>query len=216
MPVTITIDVFSGRPNPSVVVDGPEADELLERLRPTRDARRNETAPFAESGLGYRGIIIHAGDKRPRGIPAEFRVVHGIGIAEKTSFAVADEGFEDFVCGSTGPFRPVLGDEPKAPGLPQAGASPVLRVLGGLACPTEGALARPSGMRLWSALRAAVVERAPPTALQQLLQLRDERPDEHVRATGPRGGRDVLGPHVCVRHAGGGRRRADRQPRGGQ
>lgn len=115
MPVTVTIDVFSGRPNPSVVVRGPEEAELLQRLRPAREAKRRETAPFSESALGYRGVLVQVEGRRPRGMPAEFRVVNGLGIAERTSFGVADEGFEDFVCGSTGPFRPLLGDEPKLP-----------------------------------------------------------------------------------------------------
>lgn len=117
MPVTLTIDVFSGRPNPSVVVRGSEEAELLERLRPRRGAQSKETAPFAESGLGYRGIIIHADGRRPRGVPADLRIVNGFGIADEASFVIADEGFEDFVCGSTGPFLPLFGDEPRIPEL---------------------------------------------------------------------------------------------------
>jgi hypothetical protein len=117
MPVTVTIDVFSGRPNPSVVVDGPEERELLERLRPAREARRSEAAPFDESALGYRGIIIHAVGRRPRGVPADLRVVNRLALGEQGAYGIADEAFEDFVCGSTGPFRPVFGDDPKLPGF---------------------------------------------------------------------------------------------------
>jgi hypothetical protein len=112
MPVTITIDVFSGRPNPSIVAEGPEERELLQRLRPTREAKRKEIAPFDESALGYRGIIIHATGRRPRGVPAELRVVSGIGLGPEGAFGIEDEGLEDFVCGSTGPFRPLFGDKP--------------------------------------------------------------------------------------------------------
>ena len=74
MPVTLTIDVFSGRPNPSVVVQGLGGGRAA-RAAPADDValKRKETAPFAESGLGYRGIIIHADGRRPRGVPAELQ-----------------------------------------------------------------------------------------------------------------------------------------------
>ena len=125
MPVTITIDVFSGRPNPSVVVEGPEERELLQRLRPTREAKRKEIAPFDESALGYRGIIIHATGRRPRGVPAELRVVSGIGLGLEGAFGIEDEGLEDFVCGSTGPFRLSSGTSPtcRASSCASGGAS---------------------------------------------------------------------------------------------
>ena len=33
MPVKITIDIFSGRPNPEVEISGKEAQDMLERLK---------------------------------------------------------------------------------------------------------------------------------------------------------------------------------------
>jgi hypothetical protein len=117
MPIALAIDVFSGRPNPTVVVRGPEEVELLERLRPERPATNKETAPFSESLLGYRGVSVEIKGRRPRGLPASFRVVNGFGLGGERPFRIADSAFEEFVCGSTGPFRPVFPPEPDLPEL---------------------------------------------------------------------------------------------------
>lgn len=117
MSIALTIDVFSGRPNPTVVVRGSEERELLERLRPEGRVDPKETAPLSESVLGYRGILVEIEGERPRGVPAAFRVANGLALHGKRPFRIADPAFEDFVCGSTGPFRPVLPAEPKLPDL---------------------------------------------------------------------------------------------------
>lgn len=117
MPIALTIDVFSGRPNPTVVVRGLEERELLERLRPEGRADSEETAPLAEPALGYRGIFVEIEGERPRGVPAAFRVANGLALHGERPFRIADAGFEDFVCGSTGPLRPVLPAEPELPDL---------------------------------------------------------------------------------------------------
>lgn len=54
-PVTVEVDVFSGRTNPSWSLDGGEAAELAARLSGLPASPR----PFAEVGLGYRGFVVH-------------------------------------------------------------------------------------------------------------------------------------------------------------
>ncbi|MEW6352163.1 MAG: hypothetical protein AB1646_24180 [Thermodesulfobacteriota bacterium] len=52
----VTVDIFSGRPNPSWLVSGPQAQEILKDL-----ARSREAMADADSGtqkLGYRGISV--------------------------------------------------------------------------------------------------------------------------------------------------------------
>jgi hypothetical protein len=55
MALRITIDIFSGRPNPVVTVTGPEERELLERLGLSRKgsaaARRGKAPPLPQSTL---------------------------------------------------------------------------------------------------------------------------------------------------------------------
>jgi len=117
MPITLTVDVFSGRPNPTVVVSGPEEEELLERLRPEGKVDAEEVAHLAEPRLGYRGVVVDIEGKRPRGVPPSLRVVNGVALTGKKPFRVADDGFEDFICGSEGPLRPIHGREEELPRL---------------------------------------------------------------------------------------------------
>jgi hypothetical protein len=101
----ITIDIFSGRPNPVLVLDGPEEKEALDRLRPETELRGRELRPLPSSTLGYRGLVVEQSGRATRGLPKEFRVANGDVIAEGFAARPADQGFEEFVCGSTGPIR---------------------------------------------------------------------------------------------------------------
>jgi len=54
--VTVELDVFSGRPNPTWSLEQPERDVLLQLLR----ARNAEArARWEPPGLGYRGFVLH-------------------------------------------------------------------------------------------------------------------------------------------------------------
>jgi hypothetical protein len=108
MPLRITIDVFSGRPNPVIELDDREATEVAERLRPARRLEEGEGELPPEPILGYRGVVIEqVGDALVAELPRVTRLVgttlFGRGLAHRP----ADEGVEEFICGSTGPFRRV-------------------------------------------------------------------------------------------------------------
>jgi hypothetical protein len=101
----ITIDIFSGRPNPVLILEGPEEKEALDRLRPERQLHGREARPLPTSTLGYRGLIVEQTGRALRSLPKEFRVANGDVIGEGFSARPADPAFENFVCGSTGPIR---------------------------------------------------------------------------------------------------------------
>ncbi|MFO1077144.1 MAG: hypothetical protein U1E73_05400 [Planctomycetota bacterium] len=120
MTLRVTIDVFSGRPNPEVTVSGAEERDLLARLTGgARAVRGTKASPgrapvLPPATLGYRGLVIErvgaAGAKAPRtNLPATFRVAAGFIHGARTPMPLRDPAFEDFVCGSTGPFRGLLG-----------------------------------------------------------------------------------------------------------
>jgi hypothetical protein len=117
MPITLTVDVFSGRPNPTVVITGPQEAELLERLRPEEKVHPEEVAHLAEPRLGYRGVAVQIEGERPRGVPPSLRVVNGVALGGKKAFRIADAGFEGFVGSSEGPLRPIHGREQQLPQL---------------------------------------------------------------------------------------------------
>ena len=103
MEFRITIDIFSGRRNPIIVLRGRDAERVYERLKPTRRLQKRETLPIPTSTLGYRGLIIE--QSGARALPKSFRFAHGDLIGPELSHRAADEEFEDFICGTTGPLR---------------------------------------------------------------------------------------------------------------
>lgn len=68
----ITLDVFSGRPNPSWKLSSKDAKSFLERFAKKSVAGVNEV----DNTLGYRGAIISAAtdEQLPDNLPAEFRI----------------------------------------------------------------------------------------------------------------------------------------------
>lgn len=76
--VRVTLDIFSGRPNPSWVLDEREAREVLRQVAAHREAA---TPADQDRGvLGFRGLIIESDDpSAPAGhdLPASFRIAGG-------------------------------------------------------------------------------------------------------------------------------------------
>ena len=101
MEFRITIDVFSGRKNPVVVVKGRQAERIYERLRPAQ--RVSKMLPIPESTLGYRGLIIEASGAR--GLPRTFRLANGDLLGARLSHRASDENFERFLVRESGLLR---------------------------------------------------------------------------------------------------------------
>ncbi len=103
--VRITIDIFSGRPNPVIIFDGQQARRILDRLKPTRKLGRGDLGPPPNSTLGYRGLVIEQTRERVRYLPRTFRYANGDVFGAGLAHRAEDDAFEDFICGSTGPLR---------------------------------------------------------------------------------------------------------------
>lgn len=104
MALRITVDIFSGRANPVVEVEGPEADEVLGRLKPGRKLTgRGASEP--EPILGYRGLVIEQIGAASGGLPGRFRYLHGNLFGARLSHAADDERFEDFISADAGLLR---------------------------------------------------------------------------------------------------------------
>src|SRR2546430_15487092 len=113
MKLRITIDIFSGRPNPVVELSGTEADDVVARLAPARKTTKKTSgrdAPVPESTLGYRGLIVEQSGSRR--LPPGFKVADGVLSGPKFARQASGPRAEDFVCGSTRPIRQLgLGPE---------------------------------------------------------------------------------------------------------
>jgi hypothetical protein len=114
MTVKLTMDIFSGQPNPTVELDGPESQEVLERLTPVRRLEEGEPDLPPEPRLGYRGVVVElTGEEAATyDLPLHFRVagadVFGRGLAHRAR----DAEIEQFLVAPDGPFRRV-GLEPQ-------------------------------------------------------------------------------------------------------
>lgn len=105
MSLRITIDMFSGRPNPALMLEGEEEKELLARLRPAKRLPEKDAVVPPESVLGYRGLRIEQLGRPAKDLPAAFRVVGGRLYGPRLAHEAADAFVEDFICGSSGPIR---------------------------------------------------------------------------------------------------------------
>jgi len=118
MALRITVDVFSGRPNPSVVVTGLEERELRERLAPARSGAVDRAAEVrlargAPPALGYRGLLVETiGEAPARGAvrtrttrAATIRVAHGATLGATGPRPLRDPSVEAYVASPTGPLR---------------------------------------------------------------------------------------------------------------
>lgn len=87
----MTIDVFSGRPNPSFIVTGQDADELLKDISRNRGALTDVNAGY--TGLGFRGVLVEPlSDELASALnlPTEFKVGGGDSQSDSKSFELAE------------------------------------------------------------------------------------------------------------------------------
>lgn len=102
MSLKLTIDLFSGRPNPTVVINGGEAADLLERLTPQRLLERGEPGLPSEPTLGYRGVVVEQVDESNPAFPERFRVVGADLFGKGLSHRAQDEAVETALLGPDG------------------------------------------------------------------------------------------------------------------
>ena len=102
MRLRITVDIFSGRPNPTVELDGKKARDFLERVKPAKALKRG-AMPSPEYRLGYRGLIVEQIRAPSRALPRMFRVAAGAIYGPELAHTIADPELEEFFAGPQGP-----------------------------------------------------------------------------------------------------------------
>jgi hypothetical protein len=102
MALKVTVDVFSGRPNPVLVLEGREEQETLARLRPRRQPSKIRFAP--ESFLGYRGLRFELTGRARANLPPAFRIYNGVLFGEDLRAPASDPGFEAWFTSQGGPL----------------------------------------------------------------------------------------------------------------
>ena len=112
MAIRLTLDIFSGRANPQIVVGGAQERDLLCRVIPGRALGLHEMCEAPASILGYRGLLVEQLGRPALGLPKCFRIANGDLIGDGLRHRTTDEHFEEFVAGATGPFQ-ALGSGPR-------------------------------------------------------------------------------------------------------
>jgi hypothetical protein len=73
MKLKVTIDIFSGRPNPTQIIEGTEAKNMMDKLSFSSlskiDEEKDVPAPFH---LGFRGVTVEQLDGETNSLPASF------------------------------------------------------------------------------------------------------------------------------------------------
>lgn len=106
MALQVTIDVFSGRPNPVVTLDDDAARQLAERIKPADALHPDEAAHPPSSILGYRGIVVEqVGEGRIEGLAPRARLVDGGLFGDQLAHKPTDAEVEQFILGSDGPLK---------------------------------------------------------------------------------------------------------------
>lgn len=93
MRVRITVDCFSGRDNPSVELEGDEAEAMLKKIKLGRAADAASVKPVRHR-LGYRGVIVEQLEFRGDRLPRRFLVSAGRLFADGTVAHLDEPGVE--------------------------------------------------------------------------------------------------------------------------
>jgi len=87
----ITVDVFSGRPNPTWIMDDKRGDDLLKKI--SRKKQIISRSDKGYNGLGFRGIKLELlGDETSSNkLPSTFKIADGLAKDQKASIDLARE-----------------------------------------------------------------------------------------------------------------------------
>lgn len=94
MKLKITIDIFSGRENPVIELDGRESLKFLELIKSEKQIKKAPPSPFS---LGYRGLIVEQVSSPAREFPSFMQLADGIIYSPKKVIKYSDAGAEDFI-----------------------------------------------------------------------------------------------------------------------
>lgn len=109
MKLKVTIDIFSGRPNPTAILEGKEAKAMLDKLSVGSTFKKTSAKQLPEPfNLGYRGVIVEPLDNNTaKAVPASVRVVPGRAYSASAMSASAADNFEQAIFDKLNKFKNV-------------------------------------------------------------------------------------------------------------
>lgn len=100
MTLRLTIDAFSGRPNPTVDLTAQEAADLVARLGPVASAPVAGAAAAEPVRLGYRGLIVEQTGTPSPNLPQRFRLAGNQVTGSKGVLKTVDPAIEQSLLGN--------------------------------------------------------------------------------------------------------------------
>jgi len=95
--VKVTIDIFSGRPNPEIELTSGEAGQVMRLLATARRLEQGEPGLPETPTLGYRGLIVEQIGTPVGGLPRTMRVAHGSVFGPRAPRVVENDALEEVV-----------------------------------------------------------------------------------------------------------------------
>jgi hypothetical protein len=94
MTFKLTVDAFSGRPNPSVDLTPKEAADLIAHIGPIARAPATSMDAAEPAWLGYRGIIVEQKEPVSASLPQRFRLNRNQIVGSRGVFKTVDSAIE--------------------------------------------------------------------------------------------------------------------------
>jgi hypothetical protein len=108
MKLKITLDIFSGRPNPELIVSAAEARKVLDSISPKGRMKKLSNRSIQPPGnLGYRGIIVEQLDKASREHPRRMHLTHANMFGSESFSDLSGEAMESFLLNKLNRFKGV-------------------------------------------------------------------------------------------------------------
>ena len=97
--IRVTVDMFSGRSNPVLEFRGDDLKDLLDRMAPGASIEKERLGLLPTPTLGYRALVVEQVGIPDAPLPSKFRVAAGAALGPDFAYQIADETFEDDICG---------------------------------------------------------------------------------------------------------------------
>lgn len=106
MNLKITLDIFSGRPNPELIVSDAEAKKVLDAIRPVANLKSLTAKSAKQPGnLGYRGIIVEQLGRATKTLPGRMHLTHNKLFSTESTGEIDGQALESLVISQLSKFR---------------------------------------------------------------------------------------------------------------
>jgi len=106
MPLKVTLDIFSGRPNPVLMIEDKDVRNLLDSIKVKGNSKAISARTVQQpGGLGYRGIVIEQSGRVTKSLPKKMHLTHQHMFSDDSFAEMDGEALEAYVFSKLGRFK---------------------------------------------------------------------------------------------------------------